>query len=177
MCTIKAAIAALERYGGFNPKRSRTISRALIDNGVIPMGAPGMAQVLSVEEFLFFLEAVAFDPLTREAREASARAQFLCPAGVGDMTSAPLSIPRTAHTALLAYADLALGPIESQRAVSKLQFEFVQTWPEIAVHTPDGVGRFVAAGANPQAWQSTGHRRSTSINGGAFIDMLRALFH
>lgn len=177
MATIKAAIAALERYGGFNPKRSRTISRALIDNGVIPMGAPGMAQVLSVEEFLLFLETVAFDPLLREAREASARAQCLVPAGIGDLTSAPTSIPRTAHAALLAYADLALGPIEHRRAVSNLQFEFVQTWPEIAVHNCDGVGRFVSAGANPQTWQSRGHRKSTSISGGAFIDMLRTLFH
>lgn len=176
MATIKAAVAALERYGGFDPKRCRTISRALIDNGVIPMGAPGMAQVLSVEEFLLFLETVAFDPLLREAREAAARAQFLVPGGVGNFAEAPPCIPRTAHEALLVEAEMALGGLDAQRAVAAARFEFVHNWPEIAIHTGARVARFVEPGANPELWQARGQRTATTVCGGAFVDMLRALF-
>lgn len=176
MCTINSAVAALERYGGFDPKRSRTVSRALIDNGVIPMGAPGMAQVLSVEEFLFLLETLAFEPKLREARVTAARAQFLVPHGVVLPDDAPASIPRTAHQALLIYAELALGSLDDQRAVSNRRFEFVSTWPEFADHCTGGVARFVEPGVNPQAWQAIGQRRSTTLNGAAFVDLIRALF-
>lgn len=163
MATIKAAVAALERYGGFDPKRCRTISRALIDNGVIPMGAPGMAQVLSVEEFLFFLETVAFDPLLREARETAARAQFLVPDGV-DLTGAPASIPRTAHEALLVEAEMALAGLGAQRAVTAARFEFVHNWPEIAIHHSGRVARFVEPGASHHTWQVRGRRTATTVS-------------
>lgn len=177
MCTIKAAIAALEQHGGFCPKRCRTISRELINTGVIPMGAPGMAQVLSVDEFLLFFEALAFDPLTRNAREAAHRAKFLVPSGIVLGDEAPASIPRTAHDELTFLAAVALGSIEEQRCVVARQLEFVSSWPEFAERSPAGVARFVESGQCPQSWQARGQRKSTTISGGAFVDMIRCLFH
>jgi len=176
MCTIKAAIAALERYGGFDPKRCRTISRELINTGVIPMGAPGMAQVLSAEEFLFLFEALAFDPKVREASQAAGRARSLVIGGEKLAPDDPTSLPRSAHWELEFLADMALGPVEDQRIVVARRIEFVSTWPEIAIHTDGKVSRFVEPGKDSKHWQSRGQRRSTTITGGAFVDMLRSLY-
>lgn len=187
MATIREATDALQQRLGFDPARSRTISRQLIDSGLLPAGAPGLAQQLSIDDFVTLLCAIAFDPLLREAPAAARRAEDLTPGGailgvdlmVNGETAEhwPTSIPRSAREVLDVIAEMALGDLDSQRDVAAMRLEFVSTWPEIAIHDGDHVRRFREPVANASLWGQGGHRRSTTINGGALVDAIRALFH
>ena len=186
MATIREATEALQQYLDFDPARSRTISRQLIDAGLLPAGAPGLAQQLSIDDFMTLVCAIAFDPLLREAPDAARRADRLTPGGVSlgvDLSHNgetaehwPTTIPRSAREELDVIAEMALGDIDSKRDVAAMRIEFVATWPEVAIHDGKRVGRFVAPGTPPQTWQSRGHRRSTTINGSALVDAVRTLF-
>lgn len=187
MATLSAAIAAIERHIGFDPKRSRTISRQLLDAGILRAGAPGVSPVLSVDDFVTLLCTIAFDPLLREAPDAARRANGLTPGGANlgvDLTIDgetaeywPTSVPRSARQVLDVITEMALGDLDSQRDIAALRLEFVTNWPEIAIYDGDRIRRFREPGSNAGHWGERGYRRSVTINGGAFVDTVRSLFH
>ncbi|HEV7337137.1 MAG TPA: hypothetical protein VGO06_14280 [Bosea sp. (in: a-proteobacteria)] len=186
MATIREATDALQQHLGFDPARSRTISRQLIDNGLLPAGAPGLAQQLSIDDFMTLLCAIAFDPLLRGAPDAARCADALTPGGAClgvDLTMDgetaeywPTTIPQSARQALDIIAEMALGDRDSQRDVAAMRLEFVANWPEIAIYDGDRIRRFRERGSNAAHWGERGHRRSTTINGSALVDAVRSLF-
>lgn len=173
MPTLHKAIAALERHLGFPPPRSRQVARRLQDAGIVPLGAPGVAPKLDVDDVVSLILALAADTTLREAADAVRTYRALVPNGA-DLTGAPASIPRTAGDALDIFADIAVHG--DSDVVRRDRIEVVANWPEIAIHSPNGVARFVPHGALATAWQVNGHRRSTNINGAALVDCLRDLF-
>lgn len=186
LATLSAAIAALERYVGFDAKRSRTVSRRLLDADILRAGAPGVSPLVDVGSFMTLFCAVAFDPLLREAPAAARRATELTPGGaclgidltVDGATAEywPTSVPRSARQVLDVIAEMALGDLDSQRDVAALRIEFVSSWPEIAIHDGAGTRRFRERGANAAHWGQRGHRTSTTVNGSALVSALRSLF-
>lgn len=172
MPTLNAAIAAIDRHIGFPTSRARQVARRLQEAGVLPVGAPGVAPELGVDNVIDVVIALAADTSLHTAAEAVCAYRALTPGGT-DLSNAPASID-TAGRALGIWAAIAVrGDADVLR---RDRIEVVSTWPEVALHVPEGVRRFVTAGAPAATWQAGGHRKSTTINGAALIDALRELF-
>jgi len=174
MATIAETVAALERHLGFDAARCRTIIRKLIDAELIPSGAPGVAVEIGDPEFAMVIIALAAAPSLRKAADTVATYDEMTPSGVW---REGMPIRRTsAFEYLVDAVHAACGDLDAQKAVSGLLFEFCETWPEMAVHSPDGTSRFVSAGADSAHWQSGKQRRATTISGTALIQCARELF-
>lgn len=172
MATLNAALAALERRIGFPQSRSRTVARRLQEAGVLPVGAPGVAPELGVDNIVDLVIALAADTSLHTAADAVRSYRALTPGG-SDLANAPASID-TAGRALDIWADIAVH--DDASVLRQDRIEVVANWPEIAIATPDGVRRFAPVGPLASNWQASGHRRSTTINGAALVDCLRELF-
>lgn len=174
MATIAETVAAIERHLGFDAARCRTIIRKLIDDELIPAGAPGVAVEIGESEIAMAIIALAAARSLRKAADTVATYDEMTPAGVW---REGMPIKRTsAFEYLVDAVHAACGDIEAQKTVSDLQLEFCETWPEMAVHSPDGTTRFVLAGAISSHWQSGKQRRATTISGTALIQCARELF-
>ncbi|MBM2715474.1 hypothetical protein JQK88_30570 [Mesorhizobium caraganae] len=129
--------------------------------------------MLDIGNVVDLLIGSAVDVPLRSVSETVANVRDLTPAGT-PIESLPASLQYSAGNYLDALADLAA---EGSSDVRRVRIEVVSSWPEIDVHQPDGaISRFVEPGALASNWQSTGHRRSTVINGAAFADAVRDLF-
>lgn len=175
MATLNRALAATEMYIGFPASRTRQVARRLAEAGVIPLGGPRRSPELDIEDFVSLLAAAAFDDGLAGSVEAARRASALTPGGAV-LTDAPNSIPRSARHVLDILAEMALGDLESQQAVAAMQIEFVTSFPEIAIHDGVSIRRFREPGSDAAHWGQRGHRKSVSINGGAFVSAVRSLF-
>ncbi|MDG4854065.1 MULTISPECIES: hypothetical protein [unclassified Mesorhizobium] len=170
MVTTKQAVDAIARHIGFDPPRVAAVARRLTEAGVLPSGAPKAPPVLNPEHVVSIIMGSAGDgwPLHKTAAVVASH-RDLTPAGVS-IDALPGRLQFTAGNFLDALAD------EPENA-RHLRIEIVSTWPEIAIFYDDGtVRRFVEPGANPNRWQGSGHRRSTTINGPAFAGTFQDLF-
>ncbi|WP_141514330.1 hypothetical protein [Rhizobium sp. M1] len=172
--TLAAAIAALERHLGFRRGRLISMAQHLQQVGVIPTGAPRTAPQLDLANVVDLVVAYAADaPLHRAATSVTTYGA-LTPGGA-DLSTAPAEVKVTAAEYLNSIAALAA---EGDAGIRRMKLEFVSTWPELAVHFEDGsIYRLQAVGAVPGHWQAAGHRQSLTINGAAFADALREVFH
>ncbi|MBZ9904789.1 hypothetical protein LB557_02045 [Mesorhizobium sp. BR115XR7A] len=112
--------------------------------------------------------ALAGYTVLHEAPDAVRTYRELTPAGA-PIDALPASLQFSAGNFLDGLAD------EPENAL-KLKIEFVSSWPEIAIHSDGTVRRFVLPGFDPNHWQHSGHRRSTTINVAAFADVITELF-
>ncbi|CAN7701584.1 hypothetical protein [Mesorhizobium sp. LjNodule214] len=174
MATLKACLTSIEHYLGFPKSRSITVSRRMQERDALPIGAPGVAPELDAHDAVSLIIALAADTALHEAPDAVGRYRSLTPGGV-DLTDAPTSID-TAGLALDIMADIAVHG--SADLLRRDRIEVVSNWPEVAIHdaTSGHTKRFAAAGAAASHWQQVGHRKSTTINGSAFVDCIRDLF-
>lgn len=171
MPSTNEAIDAVVRLG-FDPGRTKAVARSLTDAGTLPSGGPGKSPALDVGHVIDLLIGVAIDVPLRLVPAAVRSYRALTPGGAS-LTNAPASID-TAGRAMDIWADIALhGDADVLR---RDRIEIVSSWSEIAIATPEGVRRFVPVGANAAHWGSSGHRRSTAINGAALCDAIRELF-
>ncbi|RWM26898.1 hypothetical protein [Mesorhizobium sp.] len=174
MATLNAVLAAVERHIGFQESRGRTVARRLQEANALPMGAPGVAPELDVDDFIYLVIALAADTTLHGAPSAVVTYMALTPGGAVLDAGAPASIPRNAGHALIVWSDRALhGDAD---ALHGDKIEVVAGWPELVIHTAGKRHRFVMAGADASAWQATGHRRSITLNGAALADAIRELF-
>jgi len=176
--TTNQAIDAISRRLGFPKSRARTIARRLTEGGILPSGAPGVAPEIDIADFVSLLVGLACDAALPRVVAAVSSYDELTPEGV-PAESVPVAVRHqvgfaSARTHLEGLAYLAL---RDAAAVSKLHLEFVANWPEFAIHNQDGrAERFLSPGALSGHWQASGHRKSTTINGAAFVDAVRDLF-
>lgn len=174
MAAPNEAFVAIERHLGFPETRNRTTARSLQESAALPMGGPGVAPELDVDDFLVLVIALAADT-TLHGSAAAVKALFnTTPGGsiIGD--DAPDSIPRNAGHELIRWSDQALhGDADALR---RDRVEVVSNWPELVIHSDGKQHRFVAPGTNAAHWQAKGHRKSITINGAALVDCLRELF-
>ncbi|GLS34511.1 hypothetical protein GCM10010869_00990 [Mesorhizobium tianshanense] len=174
MATLRDCLSAIERHIGFPKSRSITVSRRLQERGALPLGAPGIAPELDAHDVVSLIIALAADTALHEAPDAVERYRALTPGGA-DLTDAPASID-TAGRELDIMADIAIhGNADLLR---RDRIEVVANWPEVAITdaTSGQIKRFVAPGALATNWQANGHRKSTTINGSAFVDCIQYLF-
>ncbi|MER9392212.1 MULTISPECIES: hypothetical protein [unclassified Mesorhizobium] len=174
MATLNASLIAIERHLGFPHSRSRTVSRRLQERGKLPLGAPGVAPELDAHDVVSLIIALAADTALHEAPDAVERYRALTPGGA-DLTSAPASID-TAGQALDILADVANHSAADM--LRRDRIEVVSNWPEIAIAdaASGSTKRFMSVGALATNWQANGHRKSTTINGSAFVDVIQNLF-
>ncbi|MBY5349577.1 hypothetical protein [Rhizobium leguminosarum] len=172
--TLAAAIAALERHIGFRRGRLVSMAQRLQNAGAIPTGGPRTAPQLTPVDVVNLVAAYAADaPLHLAARSVETYGA-LTPGGA-DLSGAPAGLKVSAASYLASIAALAA---EGDDGMRRLKLEFVSTWPELAVHFEDGsTHRFQSMGAVSGHWQSTGHRKSLTINGAALADALQEIFH
>jgi len=170
VATLTAALAALDRYGGFPSSRTRQVARRLQEVGALPLGAPGIPPNITDDQFVNLLLAVAVDLTIRETPAAVDALLATTPGG--NSPAAPLCISaRAALLALVETALLAPGDLDDLKAI-----EVVANWPEVAIHWGDRVERHISAGSLPGHWPTAGHRKSTTVAGRAFRDAVRAAF-
>lgn len=174
MANLAATMAALETYCGFPAARSRTVARRLLEDKLLPPGAPGVAVEISEADFALLLMAVASDvPLSRVV-DAAAQMANAVPNG-GDTSV----MPKTVRPARLTALDMLHGQIwnaaRDPQAVTA-DVEIVETWPEVALISPDGVMRFQPSGTLVGHWQSPKQRRATRIPGSAIALAAHNLF-
>lgn len=187
MATLNSVLAKIEQHMGFPASRTKQVARRLAEAGIIPVGGPRRSPELTIDDFVSLLIAASFDNGLAGVVEAARSASGLTPGGailgvdltVDGVTAEhwPTGVPRSARQVLDVIAEIALGDIHSQREVTAMRIEFVSTWPEIAIHDGDRIHRFREPGSNAGHWGKRGHRRSVTINGGALVDAVRALFH
>ena len=170
MPTLNEAIGAIKRHIGFQESRSRVVARRLREAGHLPAGAPGVAPEVDIANVLDLVVALASDARVHRVADALTTYSQLVPGGA-DLSTAPPSVPRTAGQQLLAIVQLAA---DGDQDVRRLRLEFVATWPEVAIHWPDGsTQRFREVGALASHWGADGHRRSTTIPVGAIADTIQ----
>ncbi|MBY5831216.1 hypothetical protein HFN47_19010 [Rhizobium leguminosarum] len=171
--TLAAAIAALERYVGFRRGRLVSMAQRMQNAGVIPTGGPRTAPQLTLVNVVDLVVAYAADaPLHLAARSVETYGA-LTPGGA-DLKDAPVMVKVSAASYLASIAALAA---EGDDGMRRMKLEFISTWPELAVHFEDGsVHRFQSVGAVSGHWQSTGHRKSLTINGAALADAMKEIF-
>ncbi|NRQ15580.1 hypothetical protein BHMPCIPO_02830 [Ensifer sesbaniae] len=173
MANLNAAVAALERRIGFPKSRARQVARSLQEAGALPLGAPGVAPKLDLDDFVTLVIALAADVPLHQSADAVRTYRQLTPGGA-DVSRAPASVPKNAGEEIDAIFSLAADGNTDVRGV---KLEFVANWPEVAVHWHDGsIGRFRELGALGAHWSSIGHRRSTSINVAALADAIKETF-
>lgn len=171
MPSTNEAVDAVVRLG-FDPGRTKAVARSLTDSAVLPSGGPGKSPALDVTHFIDLLIGVAIDVPLRLVPAAVRGYRALTPGGA-NLTNAPASID-TAGRALDIWAAIAVrGDADVLR---RDQIEVVSSWSEISIATPEGLRRFAPVGTNAAHWGSSGHRRSTAINGAALVDAVRELF-
>jgi len=175
MPSTNEAVDAIVRHIGFDHPRARAVARSLTEDGAIPSGAPGRSPELDVDHVLDLILGCVVDAPLRAIADTVEQYRALVPGGA-NLAGAPENVTRTAGDALAIFADIALHG--DANVLRSDQIEIVSGWPEIAVK--DGVtgkcARHVAPGALASHWQSSGHRKSTAINGAALVDCLRELF-
>ncbi|BBD37002.1 hypothetical protein Amn_18820 [Aminobacter sp. Y103A] len=172
MPSTTEAVDAVVRLG-FDPGRAKAVARSLTDAAVLPSGGPGKSPALDVTHFIDLLIGVVVDAPLRLVPAAVRSYRALTPGGA-DLANAPASID-TAGQALDIFADIALHG-EHPDLLRRDQIEIVSSWSEIALISPSGIRRFVPVGANAAHWAASGHRKSTTIAGSAFVDAVRDLF-
>ncbi|MBJ3783854.1 hypothetical protein [Devosia sediminis] len=165
------ALAAIERHLGFPISRGRTVASRLQEAGYIERGAPGVAPRISFDGFIALFIGLASDKTLSEVGVAVAKYLDATPRGVS-LDGAPTSVVRLG-VEILTLAETALEYPSDLAAVS---IEVVASWPEVVIRHLEGKTRFVPVGANAYHWQAAGHRTSTTINGAAFRDCVRAIF-
>jgi len=179
MATLNNSLDVIERHLNFPRSRSSSVARSLQWGRILPSGGPGVPPELSQGDVLSLVLALAVDTTLHRSCDAVLAYRDLRPGGV-DLAAAeaPVSLCRTSGDYLMVLAEQAEeGSKQEQSDVAAARIEVVSSWPEIAVHRPGAEPlRFVAAGALASRWQAQGHRRSTTINGGAFVDVFRELF-
>jgi hypothetical protein len=179
MPTTNDAVAALANRVGFTEPRARAVARRLTDAGVLPAGGPGRAPEIAPADVISLFIALAADAELRRSAEIVTTYGDLVPDGI-DVMVMPESIrpPReTARTYLNGLVRRALqGDADMRSTVAALKIEVVSNWPAIAIHFPDGeVQRFREVGSLASHWQESGHRKSTTVSGAAFVDAIRDL--
>ncbi|QPC90301.1 hypothetical protein [Mesorhizobium sp. INR15] len=179
MTTLNEALLVIGRRLGFPVSRGKTVARRLQETARLPSGAPGKAPEIDSSDFVTLLLALAADTELHLTVEALDRLAETVPHGV-DTAVMPEGIrlpPVTARSYLetLAWKAASDDP-DLQSAVSKLKIEVVSTWPEIAIHFPDGdITRFRQTGELAAHWGDARIRKSITISGAAFVDAVRDL--
>lgn len=179
MNTISPTVAALERYCGFEAGSTRARIRALTEGGLIEPGGPGKPVEITEADFVLLLLALASGAPLHAVADVVAELADTLPTGV-DVNVMPATSRPAKQTAYDALHDLvwsaAHGDLDAQSRVSKINVEVVETWREVALHTPDGVVRFLPTGALSGRWQGDKQRRATTIPGTALVGAVRAIF-
>jgi hypothetical protein len=171
--TTNEAIDALAAFIGFDHSRAKAVARALTDAAVLPPGGPGKSPELNSEHVVDLALGCSVDAPLRGVAAAVRAYRALAPNGA-DLSGAPAGVTRSAGSALDIWADIAVhGDADILR---RDQIEVVSNWPEIAIYSGERTTRYVEPGALASHWQSSGHRRSTTICGLALVDCLRELF-
>lgn len=173
MVSTNEAVDAICRHIGFDPPRAGAVAKKLTEAGTIPSGGPGKSPELAATHVVDVVLGCSVDAPLRAVASAVEQYRGLVLGGA-NLSTAPAAIDRTAGDALDVWADIALhGDADLLR---RDRIEVVSSWPEIAIYRDGTVTRFVAPGALASHWQASGHRRSTTINGAAFVDALREPF-
>lgn len=171
--TLNEAIAALERFVGFRRGRLVSVSQRLQQAGILPIGAPRTPPQLDLTHVVCLLVAYAADAAIHLSAKSVEIIETLTPGGA-DLSSAPQHLRLTAGDQLRAIAALAA---EGDSDMRRIKLEFVSTWPELAIHWPDGsVQRFREMGALASHWGDGAHRKSITVNGAALADAFEFLF-
>jgi hypothetical protein len=174
--TLNAVLAALERHVGFPESRSRGIARRLQDAGMLPLGAPGLAPQLDVDDVTTLLIGVATDAGLRTTADTTRHYSDLVPGGA-EVTGAPASLTRTAHDHLAVLIDHAAHGDPAGDLTSGTLIDFCTSWPEVTFTHRDGTAhRYQPVGSLPDHWQGGRHRRAVTINGAALSDAVQNIF-
>jgi hypothetical protein len=173
MTTTRKAVDALARRIGLESKRVRAVAIALTAARVIPSGAPRTPPELDPEHVVSLLIGSCLDVPLRAVAECVVAYRGLTPGGAS-LVGAPASL-RTAGNFLDIWADIAIHG-DAADLLRRDRLEIVSNWPEIALHETGNVKRWQPVGSLAGHWQSSGHRKSTTINGAAFIDAIQELF-
>ncbi len=186
MATLNSVLAVIEQHIGFPTSRTKQIARRLAEADIIPTGGPRRPPELDIDHFVSIVAGAAMENGLADVVANHHRLSTMTPGGVilgvdltinGESAECwPSSVPRSARQVLDVIAEMALGDLDSQRDVAAMRIEFVANWPEIAIHDSGRVSRFRERGSNAAHWGERGHRRSTTVNGGALVDAVRSLF-
>jgi hypothetical protein len=167
---LTAALAALERHCGFDRSRIRALSRQLQNDGVLPLGGPGVSPAITEEHFVALFLAAAVDPVVRNATACVQRLLAMTPGGI-PLEDTPTSIP-SARRALIELVEAALIGDDTPTAI-----EVVSNFDELSIAWPGGVvERFQPTGVMAGHWQTTTHRRACIVTGTAFSKAVRQTF-
>ncbi len=164
MTTTKDAVAAVAQHIGFDPPRVSAVARRMTEAGLLPSGAPRTPPSLEVEHVLALVLGCAIDAPLRAVPAAVTGYLALIPHGA-DLTGAPMSVPRTAGDVLAVWAEIAING--DADTIRRDRIEVASSWPEIGLHTPRGVARFIPAVINTAAWHWGGSTRFVPIDANA----------
>ncbi|MHC2883697.1 hypothetical protein [Bradyrhizobium barranii] len=178
MATLNSALDAIERHIGFPRSRSSGVARRLLEAGLLPSGAPGVAPELEQRDVCLLLATLMSAPKLHEAVDHARAYSAMAPGGAVLSPDAPDSIPRSALDYLEVYSEVVIGgPADAVDDIRGHRFEFAHGWRELSAHTPnDTVTRFVLPGALASHQQAT-HRIAGVVKGEAFVNLMKDLFN
>lgn len=177
MATLNSVLANIEQYIGFPTSRTKQVNRRLAEADITPTGGPRRSPQLDVQDFLALLAASAMENGLGDVVASHRSLRAMTPGGLPPTADVPSHLTETAWERLRILAELALCDLESQRLAAATNIEFVSA-PIAEVNFRDRdsvVTAFHETGHSRGAW-AAGHRRSTTISGGAFVSAVRSLF-
>lgn len=177
MATLKSVLATIEHNIGFPVSRTRQVARRLQEADIIPTGGPRRSPELDIDHFVSIVAASAMEDGLADVVSLHRCLHAMKPGGLPSTPDVPAHLTRSVWEQLQILAELALGSLDEQRQVVETQIEFVSSpVAEIIFRERDGVAAaFYLPGHRRGAW-AAGHRRSTTIRGGALVSAVRALF-
>lgn len=167
MATVADMIAAVAARTGTPAGRVKHVTRRLQESNLLPLASGGAVPSIRIENLASVVLAVLADAQLKDIAKSVEVYGALVPAGV-DVKVMPASIlpaPTTARGWLTnILRTFATGTAEERAAAARLHIEAVSNWPEIAIHAPTIVTRFVEPGALANGWQRP-IRRSITLTG------------
>jgi hypothetical protein len=174
MINLAATVAALEKYCGFPPARTRTVARRLLEEGLLTPGAPGVAVEINESDAALLLLGVASGATLSRVADVTAELADTVPDGI-DVAVMPTAVRPAKLTALDILHGQIFNAARNNHAVVA-DVEVVETFPEVVFHLPEGVARFQPIGTLAGHWQSDRQRRATRIPGAAIAHTAHSLF-
>lgn len=169
MATLAATAVALEKHCGIDAARTRTVARRLLEDELIPPGAPGVAVEIDEGSLAVLLLGVASGAPLRSVADVTTELAESVPLGI-NISVMPEHLRPKQKTAFEILHNAvwrgAHGP-----GLPGFDIEIVERPLGVVFHAPEGSAHF-----HPPGTHLGGFTRSTRIFGAALVDALKELF-
>ena len=175
---LSAAVDAIVKNLGFPEARVRTVSRALQERGLFPMGGPRQSPMAKLEEVVTLIVGIAIDKPLHETADRIKAFDGLRPEGMPPEDQLPPQLDRMNHSPLDMLDVIAEELAGGDNSGRRLMIDVVaEPWPELTIRYPAGtVARYLSQGAPRGHWQARGYRKALTLNGAALGDVMLDLF-